>query len=194
MATPEQDVLREMAGLLGAMTDAGLDDAGRRRLAQLVREEPVARRLYLDYCQMHSLLRSAHGVLTALQPSEGPRRRRVGWIAVGVAVLALAATAAFVMVRVVWPTNGLESTIAAARGDVQVLRKGQRIAADTAGTIRPGERILTGAEGAADLRLADGTTLQVDSATDVGFEEEKDSRQVRLKTGAIRCEVPPQRA
>jgi hypothetical protein len=112
---------------------------------------------------------------------------------VGVAVLALAATAAFVMVRVVWPTRGLESTIAAARGDVQVLRKGQRIAAEGAGTIRPGERILTGADGSADLRLTDGTALQVDSATDVGFEEQKDSRQVRLKTGAIRCEVSPQR-
>ena len=35
--------------------------------------------------------------------------------------------------------------------------------------------------------------MQVDSATDIGFEEEKDSRQVRLKTGAIRCEVAPQR-
>ena len=33
----------------------------------------------------------------------------------------------------------------------------------------------------------------MDSATDVGFEEEKDSRQVRLKTGAMRCEVTPQR-
>ena len=114
-------------------------------------------------------------------------------MAVGVAVLALAATAAFVMVRVVWPNSGLESTIAAARGDVQVLRNGQRIAAEVAGTIRPGERILTGADGAADLRLTDGTTLQVDSATDVGFEEQKDSRQVRLKTGAIRCEVASQR-
>ncbi len=193
MATPEEDVLREMAGLLGAMTDAKLDDAGRRRLAQLVREEPEARKLYLDYCQMHALLRSAHGVLTALEPPERQRRRRVGWMAVGVAVLALAATAALVMVRVVWPTSGLESTIAAARGDVQVLRKGQRIAADVAGTIRPGERILTGADGTADLRLTDGTTVQVDSATDVGFEEEKNSRQVRLKTGAIRCEVAPQR-
>ena len=81
MATPEEDVLREMAGLLGAMTDGQLDDAGRRRLAQLVREEPEARRLYLDYCQMHALLRSAHGVLTALEPPEGRRRRRVGWIA-----------------------------------------------------------------------------------------------------------------
>jgi len=114
-------------------------------------------------------------------------------MAVGVAVLALAATAALVMVRVVWPTSELESTIAAARGDVQVLRKGQWIAADVAGTIRPGERILTGADGAADLRLTDGTALQVDSATDVGFAEEKNSRQVRLKTGAIRCEVTPQR-
>jgi ferric-dicitrate binding protein FerR (iron transport regulator) len=193
MATPEKDILGEMTGLLGAMTDVGLDDTGRRRLAQLVREEPEARRLYLDYCQMHALLRSAHGVLTALEPPEGQRRRRVEWMAVGVAVLALAATAALVMVRMVWPASGLESTIAASRGDVQVLRNGQRISADAAGTIRPGERILTGADGTADVRLTDGSTMQVDSATDVGLAQEKDSRQVRLKTGAIRCEAAPQR-
>jgi hypothetical protein len=141
---------------------------------------------------MHALLRSAHGVLTALQPPER-QRRRVGWLAAGMAMLALAATVAFVMVRVVWPTRGLESTIAAVRGDVQVLRKGQRIAADVAGTLRPGERILSGADGTADLRLTDGTALHVDSATDVGFEQERGSRQVRLKTGAIRCEVASQR-
>ncbi len=193
MATPEQDVLREMAGLLGAMTDAKLDDAGRRRLAQLVREEPEARRLYLDYCQMHALLRSAHGVLTALEPPARKRQRGVGWMAAGVAVLALAATAAFVLVRGGWPASGLGSTIAASRGDVQVLRNGQRIAAAVAGTIRPGERVLTGADGTADLRLTDGTTMQLDSATDVGFEQDKNSRQVRLKTGMVRCEVASQR-
>jgi ferric-dicitrate binding protein FerR (iron transport regulator) len=193
MATPEQDVLREMAGLLLAMTDAKLDDTGRRRLAQLVREEPDARRLYLDYCQMHALLRSAHGVLTALEPAEGQRRRRVRWMAVGVAVLALAATLAFVVVRVVWPASGLESKIAAYHGDVQVLRYGQRIAAAAAGPIRPGERVLTGADGTADVRLTDGTTMLVDSDTDVGFEEERNSRQVSLKTGMVRCEVASQR-
>lgn len=61
MATPDQDVPREMAALLGMMTEARLDEAGRRRLAELVSKEPEARRLYLDYCQMHALLRSAHG-------------------------------------------------------------------------------------------------------------------------------------
>jgi ferric-dicitrate binding protein FerR (iron transport regulator) len=175
------------------MTDAELDDTGRRRLAQLVREEPEARQLYLDYCQMHAMLRFAHGVLTALEPPEGQRRRRVKRMAVGVAVLALAATAALLTMWLVWPTRGLALTITATRGDVQVLRNGQRIAATLAGTVRPGERILTGADGTADLRLTDGTTMQVDSATDVGFGEQKGSRQVRLKTGAIHCEVAPQR-
>ncbi|MCL4205718.1 MAG: FecR domain-containing protein [Pirellulaceae bacterium] len=191
MATPEQDVLREMAGLLGAMTDAALDDAERRRLAQLVREEPEARRLYLDYCQMHALLRSAHGVLAALEPPAGQRRRRVGWRAVGVAVLALAATAALV-VWVVSPTDGLQPAITSASGEVQILRDGQRIPADAGGRIRSGERLLTGPNASVQLHLADGTSIRVGGSTDVGFVQEKAARQVQLRTGVMHCEVTEQ--
>jgi hypothetical protein len=48
MATPHDEALREMESLLGAMTENKLDEAGRCRLAQLVREDSGARRLYLD--------------------------------------------------------------------------------------------------------------------------------------------------
>ena len=192
MATPEQDILREMAGLLGAMTDAQLEGPGRRRLAQLVCEEPEARRLYLDYCQMHALLRSAHGVLVALEPAEAPRRRPAGWQAVGVAVLALAATAMLLMVRVVGPTGASPPAIASVHGEVQIVRDGQRIPAAAGGRIRSGERILTGPNGSADLQLADGTSIRLGSSTDVGFVRQEASRQVQLKTGAMRCEVMEQ--
>jgi len=190
MGTPDQDVPREMAALLGAMTEARLDEAGRRRLAELVGREPEARRLYLDYCQMHALLRSAHGVLTALEPPA--RRRRAARFAAATAALASTAAIAFVILRLVWPTGGLQPAIAAVHGEVQILRGGERIPADAGGQIKPGERILTGPNGSAELRLADGTSIRVDGSTDVGFLQGKASRQVQLKTGVVRCEVMEQ--
>jgi len=56
-----------MEALLAVMSEGTLDDEGQRRLARLVGREPEARRLYLDYCQMHAMFRSAHGVLCALE-------------------------------------------------------------------------------------------------------------------------------
>ena len=189
MATPDQDVLREMAALLGAMTEARLDEAGRRRLAELVDREPEARRLYLDYCQMHALLRSAHGVLTALEPPD--HRRRAARFAAA-AALALAGAVGFVILWLIWPTGGLQPSITSTQGEVEILRDDQRIPADTGTRIRPGERIRTGQNGSAELRLADGTSIRMDGSTDVGFLPGKASRELQLKTGVVRCEVAKQ--
>ncbi len=190
MATPEPDFLREMACLLGAMTEARLDEAGRRRLADLVGREPEARRLYMDYCQMHALLRSAHGVLTALEPPD--HRRRAVRFAAAIAALASAAAVLFVTLWVVRPTGGLQPAIASVQGDVHIVRDGQRIPADTGGRIRPGERILTGPNGSANLRVADGTTIRVDGSTEVSITQDEDSRQVQLKVGVMHCDVTKQ--
>ncbi|MBM3880826.1 MAG: hypothetical protein FJ387_14100 [Verrucomicrobia bacterium] len=87
---------------------------------------------------------------------------------------------------------GLRPTIASTQGEVQILRDGQRIPANTGEPIRPGERIRTGPNASAELRLADGTSIRMDGSTDVGFLPGKAARQVQVKTGMVRCDVAKQ--
>ena len=75
----------EIDTLLAALAEGTLDAAGRRRLSELVRDDPRARRLYVEHCQMHALLKSAHGELQALVP-----RNSRGWILAAAAGLLLA--------------------------------------------------------------------------------------------------------
>jgi hypothetical protein len=92
-----------------------------------------------------------------------------------------------------WPARGLQPTIAAQQGDVEILRDGQRIPAGIGGRIRPGERIRTGPNATAELRLADGTRIRMDGATDVGFHAGKAARQIEVKSGMVSCEAAKQR-
>jgi hypothetical protein len=55
----------EFERLLSQLSDGRLNDVDVRRLAALLELDPALRRQYLDYCQMHALLRSEHGLLTA---------------------------------------------------------------------------------------------------------------------------------
>ena len=66
MSVPCEEIRPELEALLGAMTKGALDAEGKRRLAAILKEHPDARQFYLDYCQMHALLQSEHGVLQAL--------------------------------------------------------------------------------------------------------------------------------
>jgi hypothetical protein len=84
MSTPCEEIRPELEALLGAMTEGGLDAPGRRRLAEILHDHPDARQVYLDYCQMHAMLRAAHGELCAL---DRPRRRRLAWAATAAAVV-----------------------------------------------------------------------------------------------------------
>lgn len=72
MSTPCEEIRPELETLLAAMTEGALDAPGRKRLAEILHDHPDARQFYLDYCQMHALLREAHGELSALAR---PRRR-----------------------------------------------------------------------------------------------------------------------
>lgn len=83
MSKPCEEIRPELEALLAQMTEGGLDDDGRRRLAAILHDHPDARQVYLDYCQMHALLKSAHGELSAV---ERPRRLLLPW-AVAAAVL-----------------------------------------------------------------------------------------------------------
>ncbi|HEX6963939.1 MAG TPA: LamG domain-containing protein [Lacipirellula sp.] len=89
--------------LLRSLLDEGLTDAQRQELGELILANEQHRRRYLEYCQMHGLLRAEHGVLAActdLEEAEAPiqprparwryTRRRL-WTAAAAAALLIAA-------------------------------------------------------------------------------------------------------
>jgi hypothetical protein len=55
--------------LLSQLAEGTLEQSDIQRLGVLLESDPTMRRAYLDYCQMHALLRSEHGLLTAWSAS-----------------------------------------------------------------------------------------------------------------------------
>jgi hypothetical protein len=51
--------------LLSRMTEGALSQSDRQQLGILIESDQTMRREYLEYCQMHALLRSEHGLLAA---------------------------------------------------------------------------------------------------------------------------------
>ena len=47
---------RELAELLSAFIDGELTSFQRGRLAEIVRDDPLARARYLDHCRLHAFL------------------------------------------------------------------------------------------------------------------------------------------
>src|SRR4051794_11427264 len=60
--------------LIDAVIDGRCDEAGLRRLAELLRDDPIAREAYLDQMRMHALLDWRHG--RAGMPVDGARPDR----------------------------------------------------------------------------------------------------------------------
>jgi hypothetical protein len=56
---------RQFETLLSRLGDADLTDAEATHLARLIEAKPSLRLRYLEYCQMHALLRAEHGLLTS---------------------------------------------------------------------------------------------------------------------------------
>jgi hypothetical protein len=61
----DSDQRREFDRLLSQLSDGRLGADDVRRLGSLLESDAELRRQYLDYCQMHALLRSEHGLLTS---------------------------------------------------------------------------------------------------------------------------------
>jgi hypothetical protein len=141
MSTPCEEIRPELEALLGAMTEGGLDAPGRKRLAEILHDHPDARQVYLDYCQMHAMLRTAHGELSAIAR---PRRRLYPWIGA-------AAAAALVAVLIPWGAStgatrdgrAIASGQSVGQGDV-LYRDGSRVAVQdrTRTTVYPDHVVL----------------------------------------------------
>jgi ferric-dicitrate binding protein FerR (iron transport regulator) len=89
----------QFEALLSRISDTGLDEAELEELGRLIESSPQLRHLYLEYCQMHGLLRAEHGLLASWGVPDGeplsravvePRRRLRRVLAWGAAAAALA--------------------------------------------------------------------------------------------------------
>ncbi len=121
MSAPCEEIRPELEELLGRLTEGALDADARRRLARILHDHPEARQIYIDHCQMHALLRSAHGELSAV---ERPRRRLLPWALAAALLL-------YGVLHLVAGRSQLDATI-----DGRPLNRGQKI---VQGDIRYGD-------------------------------------------------------
>jgi ferric-dicitrate binding protein FerR (iron transport regulator) len=182
MSVPCEEIRPELEALLASMTEGGLDPGARRRLAAILRDHPDARQYYLDYCQMHSLLESAHGLIHAL---EAPPKRR------GRPALAAAAAGLVIAGALVWRSSApapLETAVTPSSASVWLVRDGRRMPLGEAGPMVEGDRLVTGPENRTEVRLKDGTKILLRDQTEVRF----GLGRVDLNDGLLRCEAAPQ--
>jgi len=182
MSVPCEEIRPELEALLAAMTDGTLDAAGKQRLSTILREHPDARQFYLDYCQMHALLQSAHGVLQALEAPSAARRRRLAWIGAAAALLLVA-----LGVLVLREVPRVEASVASVEGSAWVVRGGSKVPASSDPALRYGDRILTGPDSRSELRLRDGSRPRLLDHTEAVLGE-----RIQLKEGTLRCDIRPQ--
>jgi ferric-dicitrate binding protein FerR (iron transport regulator) len=182
MSTPCEEIRPELEALLAALSDGTLDAAQKKRLSQILREHPDARQFYLDYCQMHALLTTAHGVLQAFEAPSTARRRSLGWIAAAAAALLLSGTVFFLR-----ETSRIDATVALVQGTGWLVRNGERVAIPITGEMRPGDHLATAADSRTDVVLRDGTRITLLEQTEAEIGE-----RISLKEGTLRCDVRPQ--
>jgi Concanavalin A-like lectin/glucanases superfamily/FecR protein len=60
----------EFERLLSRLLEGGLNDTELQHLGELMETQPALRSRYLDFCQIHALLRAEHGLLASWEPAE----------------------------------------------------------------------------------------------------------------------------
>ncbi|HLY10088.1 MAG TPA: FecR family protein [Planctomycetota bacterium] len=188
MSTPCEEIRPDLEALLGALAEGRLDAPGAKRLSQILKEHPDARQFYLDYCQMHALLQSAHGVLRSLENPAAGRRRLLAWGAAAAALLAAAGAA--ILGRGSGPIDASVSTL---QGPVYVVRDDRRLPIADLHDMRAGDRILTPADATSEVRFGDGSRLVLFEKTEIRLRDDGRAR-LDLRDGTVRCDIAPQAA
>jgi ferric-dicitrate binding protein FerR (iron transport regulator) len=186
MSTPCEEIRPELEDLLGSMSEGRLDGARAKRLSEILKEHPDARQFYLDYCQMHALLESAHGVLQALGNPALSRRRILSWSAAAAALLVLAGAA--LLARGPAP---LEATVSALQGSAFVVRDDRRLPLADLRGMRAGDRVVTPADATTELRFGDGSRVTLLEKSEITLRDDGRAR-LELREGSLRCDVTPQ--
>jgi ferric-dicitrate binding protein FerR (iron transport regulator) len=99
--------------LLSRFSEGCLEPSERKRLGLLIESDQARRQLYLEYCQIHAILRSEHGLLAAWSPPTSQAdgelqnifceswrwRRQVVYLAAAAVFLIVAASVSFLVVN-----------------------------------------------------------------------------------------------
>ena len=191
----------EFEQLLARLTESGLDPSELQRLGTLIESNRALRRRYLEYCQMHALLRSEHGLLAAWSATTSPAdeahagqirrwwqtQRQVFYLAAAAALLVVAAGIGLVEFRRELPPFRGEETA--------VLSKsvGARFAYGVNGetNTKDGTRLRQGVyelrDGVVEIEYASGAVLVARAPATFNL---VDTSCVRLEDGQLAAHVP----
>lgn len=189
----------EFAQLLGRFTDASLDCDGTAQLGKMLEADAELRRYFVDYCQMHAMLRSEHGLLSAWSPAFGQHTSlvdRVGrWmsayrsrVAAVAALLLVALAITFLMLdRQHRPYRGAETAVLSKAVAARFTYGANGETMPPAGTqLRQGLYELV--DGLAEFEYRSGAIVV--ARAPVTFEL-VDQTCVRLVDGQLSAHVPP---
>jgi hypothetical protein len=206
----------ELERLLNGSVDGELSDVDEAALQTLLRDDPGARRRYLQFMQLHADLHWDHGASAALMIGpenrstmdarrSGPHaaKRVDGWMMLAIAVGTLAAgwllpLAYFVAGNhgnKVAPTAPTIARVETTQGTVsfrsdrgELLMLNGRGQALSAGTL-----VLEGESSVAQWRFLDGTLITVSGDSEISFSDDVE-KLLRVRQGTLTAEVEPQPA
>ena len=187
--------------LLRQLSDGRLTAEDVRQLEALLSNDAGLRRHYLDYCQMHAILRSEHGLLTSwstmntqnqsvrADTSRGRRRSRSHFFrlaAAAVLAFAVVGSALFVAYRQRPPFRGTQTAVLTKAVGVQFAygARGEMIPAE--GTPLP-QGAYELQSGLAEIRYDSGAVLVVRAPATFDLIDEA---CVRLEQGQLAAHVP----
>ena len=182
--------------LLSKLIEHPLDASEAEQLSALIGADRSLRRRYLEHCQMHALLRSEHGLLTAWSLADTTAtaaRRHLSWKLTALAI-ALAASLLLAFATVWWHSHERQSL--PYRGDeVALLSKsvGAVFAYGPAGESNPAEGtpfrqgVYELQKGLVEFVYRSGAVLVVQAPATF---ELVDSASVRLEDGRVAAHVP----
>ena len=188
MSIPCEEIRPELEELLGAMAEGGLDADGAKRLSRILKDHPDARQFYFDYCQMHALLQSAHGVLHAMENPARSRRRLAAWAAAAAALL-VAAGAAFLL----RPPAPIDASVSTLTGSAYVVRDDRRLPLAELRGMRAGDRVVTPAGATSEVRFGDGSRVVLSEKSELRLRDDPRAR-AELREGRAFFDVTPQPA
>jgi ferric-dicitrate binding protein FerR (iron transport regulator) len=156
---------QEMSDLCSAAADGQLTPTQTERLNELVRDDPQARRFYVDYLEVHALLQWRHGgvepleiPLASARPQVATRLRSRHWLTAAAAVVCVAVAVVVLLTtmgQAPWqPRKNQSIAIVLDQEDV---RWNTEALIDGEQQLRPGRQRIE--SGVAHIELANGVLL-----------------------------------